>query len=1123
MAGIVTQKDTVEIIKSNIALTRDILLIINNTVGAVRNVLQCIDTYVNISQKIYGTNGSDGLLNMMVSASQRIDSLPKTAGSRWRRKIIDGIFNEVKYILRQMVELSWYMWFISEGGLDDAMKVFNVVESMSSALSKISYSPAMEFKLMGLRSVLERFMEMVTSVIIDSWKSGMLSSKGITKGQQLIDTVINMTDRLANIKGRDLRDARSNIKDIAKIFDIVIDIAKKGVWLTFLSFGFAGVKIAYDALLSIIKNVSDSIGLFTGLKMNIYISNIKKLDDIIWSIAKLGLKGFAVGLVIPGILAIEIVMKSLVRVFVAVQSIKTFLLRRKLRAIANNIHGINKIIRRLRRLKWVGPLLIIKMKFIEWAFNILKNIFITASVTGFFAGLFALAAPLLILGIYLLVKVLIIMSKVALALKNPGVIKGILLLTLVSLLMTIAATSLLVLSLVAMGVLKNIFPLFAFLLALIPIILIIIAIGYVASLVAIVAMPAVVGTAALAIMVGAILLMALELKLLEHITLDKKAIHANVRDILNLAKYIISHLFDEDETGDIQDSMDDSKGYFGLIKGLFSASPLLIKALASSLVLVMSIISVAAILIIAAMFLIIAELKINKDAVLANVGLVIELAKNITDLIFGDYHVKTDENGASKLEQDTNPRNWFVRMFSGLAALIGIVTSSAFLLSTVISTVAILLIVGMFQLIQKMDIDKSKVLQNIGIVSEMSQSIIDLIFGDYHVETNENGESTKVKNAESRGWLCRAFEGIADVIGVIMSSAFLLFSLLSISLVLLLAKELKHISEIDLNPSLIESKINDIMTACNKTMGVITAKAESPQENDGFWGKVLNVVDPRGTLSVISSMGHIAMSLACVGLVKLLADQLVSLEQLPELNNVESNVDRLMNVSKKIINDIIQNKDEDLSRKKIKSAINIVSNVMKIFDPIEDADFKNSIIESRLNLMDRIYDSISRFGEVPPPQLDNYTQIIDKNIELLEKIDDVKFKKLKMTTKLFENISEFSESIKGNFDGLAGTLNDKIAPLMEELKELLKDVEKTVEKSSSKISRSAFNSGRNNLSESEMKEQVAAENPNATPEHQNKLLQQRLAQQSQQNNQLISKIDELIDLFRDGRARVSTY
>jgi flagellar biosynthesis/type III secretory pathway chaperone len=140
---------------------------------------------------------------------------------------------------------------------------------------------------------------------------------------------------------------------------------------------------------------------------------------------------------------------------------------------------------------------------------------------------------------------------------------------------------------------------------------------------------------------------------------------------------------------------------------------------------------------------------------------------------------------------------------------------------------------------------------------------------------------------------------------------------------------------------------------------------------------------------------------------------------------------------------------------------------------------------------------------------------------MLDKVNSIDLAKLQTTTNLFEKMAEFSKSISGDFEGLADTLNDKIAPLIEELKGLLEGVQERVEKSGSDISASVYASKAPILNQSEMANQTAREMPKSTNEEREKETRRRMeAQARQQNSEIVSKLAELIDLFEDGRARV---
>jgi hypothetical protein len=122
---------------------------------------------------------------------------------------------------------------------------------------------------------------------------------------------------------------------------------------------------------------------------------------------------------------------------------------------------------------------------------------------------------------------------------------------------------------------------------------------------------------------------------------------------------------------------------------------------------------------------------------------------------------------------------------------------------------------------------------------------------------------------------------------------------------------------------------------------------------------------------------------------------------------------------------------------------------------------------------------------------------------------------------MFAKMAEFSKSIHGDFDALADTINEKIAPLLEDLKKIMEDVHTKIEKTGSDISSSVYASSQDSLSPDEMSKQIEREMPNSSKEEQQAALQRKLEAQAQrQNTNIADKLDELIELFVTGRARM---
>lgn len=239
-------------------------------------------------------------------------------------------------------------------------------------------------------------------------------------------------------------------------------------------------------------------------------------------------------------------------------------------------------------------------------------------------------------------------------------------------------------------------------------------------------------------------------------------------------------------------------------------------------------------------------------------------------------------------------------------------------------------------------------------------------------------------------------------------------------------------------------------------------------------------------------------------------------------------VDSILNEIASIVESINAIKDVKIDDEVETNVTNILGATNKIAklimgNEVEGAKIKynSKDFRSKVNYLKNIGEAIKSLA-LPQQDFENASKLIDQNIKFLDKVDKSKVENLKTTANMFEKMAQFSESINGNFEGLADTLNEKIAPLMEELKGLLEGVQDKVEETGANVSKAAYNSGRN-LSEPEMQAQVNSENPKAEAEEKARIVQQRMEEQARaQTNAITSKLDELIELMRSGLVQVRT-
>ena len=171
-------------------------------------------------------------------------------------------------------------------------------------------------------------------------------------------------------------------------------------------------------------------------------------------------------------------------------------------------------------------------------------------------------------------------------------------------------------------------------------------------------------------------------------------------------------------------------------------------------------------------------------------------------------------------------------------------------------------------------------------------------------------------------------------------------------------------------------------------------------------------------------------------------------------------------------------------------------NALYLLSYIQKQDFDYNKISRNLDLLERFNEVSKDFIDVDDGDVKRSKEITDNYIKFIDKVNGVNLENLKTTERLFENIAKFSESINGNFDKLAEALNDKIAPLLEELKGLMEKVPQHIDKASADQQKTAVEVASNsvnketykraNFSDSHTKE-VAAKNEKLNQSQYNKL------------------------------------
>ena len=204
--------------------------------------------------------------------------------------------------------------------------------------------------------------------------------------------------------------------------------------------------------------------------------------------------------------------------------------------------------------------------------------------------------------------------------------------------------------------------------------------------------------------------------------------------------------------------------------------------------------------------------------------------------------------------------------------------------------------------------------------------------------------------------------------------------------------------------------------------------------------------------------------------------------------------------------------DEQLTKK--------VDIIFKSINQVSAAITKNNNIpnSTELEKLQPVIDYLCAFSDstkvLAEINSDNLKKNIDNYVKFVDKINSIEVNKLETSAKMFQQMANFSNSIKGDFDRLAESLGEKLLPVLEELKEVMSEIPDKLDdgfqNTSASIAATAAPATRENVTA-----QVNRENKNLTTEEVDKIVAARMNEKAKADaNGLASKIDELISLFK---------
>lgn len=1081
---VLTQNDIYNIVKSQISSVSNILDVVvkaatNNVVINSSTALKQIENYSSIVNMLFS---KDGVVMNIIGVNEKLQKLNvdklKTGNiNKAFNSIYTTQYHIVKFVkgikdIENVPEINF-------NGISDILKNIDTITSSVNKKEK-SFVP-LWFKFKLLKHDIKKTIQFIESIVkidyddnkIQNVKALLLSIKNT------YNDITNIFDSFDNI------DVKSSIKYIIRMQFInaavhsIVKLSEKLAKLNKYAKSFKTSESNIDK----INNLASSI--------NALFENVEHIKVSLLTLIKLKLINIAVNNLNKVISNVNIISK---------------------RIIAKTLDNVSKLIKLIDSVKIlfdaikdtpVGLFTWLKIKLINAALlgldntlsiiskikvskKIKRKINLIKSIVGSIATIFAaiiLMTPVLIVGSVALVFMIasVFALKLAMRFISKNLVQvsiqatfSLLVVGAIILAITGIAAMFLVMAIIAIPVVKA----SLWILGLIGVIVVIsasvIGLGLLAAWVGPAIGAAVAGLLLIGAAVGIITGIGVILLFLQTLQLNAEQIKYNVSAVLDTARYIIDMIFEPyDKKKD-----DTDRSWVGkLISRIGGGALDTISTISSIGILVFTIAAVACINMISVQLRILQSLKLNSTKIFNNVETVLSTARSIASMIFDNKYETTEK---------PEKRSWIKKTINNLfnirSTIKEIILSIKFLAISICAISLITFLVAQLRIIQAFKLKPDDVTNKVALVIDSCKYVVDAIF---------NRKETTKESPSKRSWIGNLLRHIGSnlmsLLDVIMSISWLATSIGAMSLVHLLARQLNKLSTIEI-ASDIQSKVNNIIFACQSVTDAIFNRPDTiteGQENPKKKGLLRGLLSGIGDgIEFIASTGWLSTALISVGMVGKLAEHLKSINSLPDLSGID------------------------------KKTIAICTAADKVIDNIVAPSNKTVTDTSRLSILERVNTALAGFNNISTEQIENNTKAVDNYIRFVDKVSTVEVSKLEKSAQMFRQMANFSNSIKGNFEKLAESINEDLMPVLEELKEIMEKVPTAIETNGANVS-AAVASTTVAPTTTNVTKQVERENPGMDKKQVEQLVQARLKEHANSAaNSTASKIDELINLLK---------
>lgn len=355
------------------------------------------------------------------------------------------------------------------------------------------------------------------------------------------------------------------------------------------------------------------------------------------------------------------------------------------------------------------------------------------------------------------------------------------------------------------------------------------------------------------------------------------------------------------------------------------------------------------------------EIKLDKERILENVNIILDTAWAVIESIF------------DRDDPDNNPatKSWYspvLNFFKGLAGIIEAILAVAFLAATFVSIVLILLTAGALRLLQEIKLNPSKIQENVRLVIDTAWLVINSIWDPADDKSNDSNKGI--------------FGAIIEFIGgrkllmiwnAIMAVAFLALALISVTLILFMAGELRLLQEINLNTDKINTNVKLVIdTSWNVINSLWDEKDDKNNKSGrGIFGAVLSFFGLSQLAAIwdaILTIAFLALTLISITLINGIALSLMGLSKINlEADKINKNVNLVIETAGNV-NNAIWDAQDDKDNKSEKGFFESIlgffsSNLLSIWNAVMNVAYL-ALALSSIEMVKGIAKNLSEIGNI---------------------------------------------------------------------------------------------------------------------------------------------------------------